>query len=311
MKIKSPYHRPNRRIASKGQDQPFFQKQGAESAFFKQQENASSKSEEEEPAAKHKEAEEEATKFKDEEEAPKFKEEEEAKDHSLKEKQEEETTAKEEEEAPAKEEEEAKADAGTIEKSEASAQPQKKDAPAKEKNTHSEQACDQAQIRTAISGAKSLADRATGASTAISLTGGINTQMGMPPTDGEKHHQKWFGAYDPARAKFIARTYQDISKALSGTIATECDNSKKKRNIYAYVYPGGKKKIYICGKFWTAPSSGTNSRPGVILHEIAHEVRKSIGDIGYGTAKAEKLAKKKPHKAIANADNYEYYAETI
>lgn len=310
MKIKSPYRRPTRRTVNKGNDGPFFQKEGAESSFFNSSEKQS-KTEEEEPAAKLKENEEEATKFKEEEEVKQAHKEEE--EPSAKE--EEEPAAKEnEEEAITKEEEEPQAkrccggEEATSHKSDEETQ---KDSPSRKEKKAQENSCDKAQIQSAISGAKSLADKAVGRSTAINVFGGTNEALGTPPTDGERHHERWFGKHDAQRARYIADTYLKISQALSGTIHTECNHARKYRNVYAYVIPGGERRIFICKKFWQAPSSGINSRAGVILHEIAHEVDKSIVDKGYGVSKAQRLAKKKPHYAIHNADNFEYFAETI
>jgi hypothetical protein len=49
----------------------------------------------------------------------------------------------------------------------------------------------------------------------------------------------------------------------------------------------------------------------VILHEIAHDVSRVIGDHSYGVAGAEDLAAKNPDRAVRSADNYEYFAESL
>ncbi|MDQ8180562.1 M35 family metallo-endopeptidase [Pelagicoccus sp. SDUM812005] len=170
--------------------------------------------------------------------------------------------------------------------------------------------CDESKsalIASARSSAKSLAARAVGASTFVKTFGGID--LGTGPSAAEQHYTRWFGEHTPRRAGFVANSFTRIAKALNGKIHFDCGC---KKDIYAYVYSGGRRKIYLCKKFWNkAGSSGFDSKPGVIIHELAHEVRTSIGDKGYGTATAESLAKKSPSKAIKNADNYEYYAESL
>jgi hypothetical protein len=170
--------------------------------------------------------------------------------------------------------------------------------------------CDEARttlINSARSSAKSLAARAVGASTFVKTFGGIDLSTG--PSAAEQHYTRWFGEHTPRRAAFVANSFTRIAKALNGKIHFDCGC---KKDIYAYVYSGGRNKIHLCKKFWSkAGSTGFDSKPGVIIHELAHEVRSSIGDKGYGTSVAEGLAKKSPSKAIRNADNYEYYAESL
>jgi len=82
---------------------------------------------------------------------------------------------------------------------------------------------------------------------------------------------------------------------------------------FAYVYPTDTTRtIYLCGAFWAAKLTGYDSQPGVIVHELSHF--NTIGgtqDYAYGVTAAKNLAKSSPAKAVANADNYEYYGETV
>jgi peptidyl-Lys metalloendopeptidase len=68
-----------------------------------------------------------------------------------------------------------------------------------------------------------------------------------------------------------------------------------------------------CGtQFWPAPDMGTNSKAGTVVHELAHKYRQIYGqilDLVYGQPACKDLARSLPHRAIHNADNYEYFAE--
>lgn len=123
----------------------------------------------------------------------------------------------------------------------------------------------------------------------------------------DKNYLRWFGTFEKSRAKHVLRSYQLISKALENVIVFNCGCD---RNIYAHVFPGLKLKIHLCKLFWSAPYSGFDSKPGVIIHELSHEVLRG-GDFRYSVEKAEHLAQNFPWLAVRNADNYEYFAESV
>jgi peptidyl-Lys metalloendopeptidase len=88
------------------------------------------------------------------------------------------------------------------------------------------------------------------------------------------------------------------------------DCTCKKKNVYAYVYPNQPYKIFLCGVFWTAPATGTDSKAGTLIHEMSHfNVVASTDDWAYGQTNAKNLALSDPVKAIDNADSHEYFAE--
>jgi peptidyl-Lys metalloendopeptidase len=123
----------------------------------------------------------------------------------------------------------------------------------------------------------------------------------------DSNYLRWFGRPDRRRAHYVLRTYRHIFRALSTkSIEFACDPSK---GGYAKVFPGLKRKIHLERFFWSAPLSGLNSKPGVIVHELAHEVLRA-GDFRYSVDRAERLAANSPWLAIRNADSYEYFAET-
>jgi peptidyl-Lys metalloendopeptidase len=119
----------------------------------------------------------------------------------------------------------------------------------------------------------------------------------------------WFGTYSSSNFNTVKSHYTNIKSAL-GTQNIVFDCSCTDSGTYAYVYPTQPYKIYLCGAFWSAPNSGTDSRGGTIVHETSHfSVVAGTDDLAYGQTAAKALAKKTPSKAIRNADSHEYFSE--
>lgn len=119
----------------------------------------------------------------------------------------------------------------------------------------------------------------------------------------------WFGSYNSSRYSTVRTHFNNIYTALSSkafTFNCSCTDS----GTYAYVYPTQPYKVYLCGAFWSAPNTGTDSRAGTLVHETSHfNVVAATGDYGYGHTNAHNLAVSNPAKAITNADNHEFFAE--
>ncbi len=119
----------------------------------------------------------------------------------------------------------------------------------------------------------------------------------------------WFGTvsnagWNTAKSHFAAEQSAFTTQAL--TLDCKC----KKQNIYAYVYPTQPYKIYVCGAFWAAQLTGTDSKAGTLVHEMSHfNVVASTDDWAYGQSAAKALAISDPTKALDNADSHEYFAE--
>lgn len=119
----------------------------------------------------------------------------------------------------------------------------------------------------------------------------------------------WFGAFssagwDTAKSHFAAEQSAFTTQAL--TLDCKC----RKKNVYAYVYPTQPYKIYVCGAFWAAPMTGTDSKAGTLVHEMSHfDVVAGTDDWAYGQTAAKALAISDPTKALNNADSHEYFAE--
>lgn len=121
------------------------------------------------------------------------------------------------------------------------------------------------------------------------------------------NYETYFGKYSKKNYDKVKQSYVAIKGAFEKEISVKVDDTS---NAYAYVYPGGKNEVFLGKAFWGASTSGFDSKGGVFVHELAHEVA-GAKDIVYGNAGAKKLASTKPLKAITNADNYEYYAESL
>ncbi|RSZ57558.1 peptidase M35 [Massilia atriviolacea] len=121
-------------------------------------------------------------------------------------------------------------------------------------------------------------------------------------------YKKWFGAYTSGRYATVKSHFTNIKNALdTKPIVVDCSC---KESYYAYVYPTQPYKIYVCNAFWSAPTSGTDSKGGTLVHELSHfNVVAATDDWAYGQSAAASLATSNPTKAVDNADSHEYFSE--
>jgi peptidyl-Lys metalloendopeptidase len=122
-------------------------------------------------------------------------------------------------------------------------------------------------------------------------------------------YTKWFGTYNSSRYSTVRTHYTNIKNAFANqNITVDC--SCTDAGTYAYVYPTQPYKIYVCGAFWSAPATGTDSKAGTLVHEMSHfNVVAGTDDWAYGQSAAASLAVSNPTKAVDNADSHEYFAE--
>jgi len=136
-----------------------------------------------------------------------------------------------------------------------------------------------------------------------------NTYLSSTPPSGTLRYTTWFGAYAPERWNTV-RAHFAAEQSAFATQPLTLDCKCKKSNVYAYVYPTEPYKIYLCGAFWSAPLTGTDSRAGTLIHEMSHfNVVAGTDDWAYGQTAAKALAISDPVKAVDNADSHEYFAE--
>jgi peptidyl-Lys metalloendopeptidase len=120
----------------------------------------------------------------------------------------------------------------------------------------------------------------------------------------------WFGAYTSSRYSTVNQHFVNIDAKMdqgNGELNIDCSCNQ---SYYAYVYPTQPYKIYVCRAFWTAPTAGTDSKGGTLIHEMSHfNVVAGTDDHVYGQSGAKSLAISNPANAVDNADNHEYFAE--
>ena len=126
---------------------------------------------------------------------------------------------------------------------------------------------------------------------------------------GTARYTTWFGLFSTANWNTVKAHHTEIQSVYNTKpIVFDCGCTKK--TTYAYVYPTQPYKIYLCGAFWSAPATGTDSKAGTLVHETSHfTVVAGTQDYAYGQSAAKSLALSNPPHAIMNADSHEYFAE--
>jgi peptidyl-Lys metalloendopeptidase len=121
-------------------------------------------------------------------------------------------------------------------------------------------------------------------------------------------YTKWFGANNSTRVATIKSHFAAIKSTLATkpiNVNCACTDTS-----YAYVYPSQPYTIYVCKAFWSAPTTGTDSKAGTLIHETSHfTVVAGTDDWAYGQSAAASLAISNPSRAIDNADSHEYFSE--
>ncbi|UTY59420.1 M35 family metallo-endopeptidase [Massilia sp. erpn] len=134
-----------------------------------------------------------------------------------------------------------------------------------------------------------------------------NSVSYLAGTPGQRY-TKWFGAYNSSRFNTVKSHFNAIKDAFANkAVVVDCGC---KESYYAYVYPNQPYKIYVCNAFWPAPTTGTDSKGGTLVHEMSHfTVVAGTDDWAYGQSAAASLAISNPTQAIDNADSHEYFGE--
>jgi len=149
----------------------------------------------------------------------------------------------------------------------------------------------------------------TALSNALVYSDGAKNYLTNTTPGNTTRYKTWFGTYSSSNWNTVKSHYTNISSVYN-TKPIVFDCSCKKNNTYAYVYPAQPYKIYLCGAFWAAPATGTDSKAGTLVHETSHfTVVAGTQDYAYGQSAAKSLALSNPAQAIMNADSHEYFAE--
>ena len=76
------------------------------------------------------------------------------------------------------------------------------------------------------------------------------------------------------------------------------------------MFPDEPYNVYLCGAFWNADATGTDSKAGTLVHETSHFTEiAGTEDLAYGQSSCKSLAKSNPANARNNADSHEFFAE--
>ena len=117
----------------------------------------------------------------------------------------------------------------------------------------------------------------------------------------------WFGT-NPVNNVVIK--LQNIKSVLEKeTIKYTFDGPHCDESTYAYTFKNSR-EIFLCQLYKDAAAAGFDSKLGILTHELSHAIV-STDDIVYGQRACKLLAQNSPGEAINNADNFEYFIETL
>ena len=118
----------------------------------------------------------------------------------------------------------------------------------------------------------------------------------------------WFGESHVSSAiKVFKKMVQILQK---DTVTYVYGGKYCEPDMFAYTFTGTR-KIFLCKKYQKAPKlTKFDSKMGILTHELSHAICHT-NDIVYGQSACKKLAKKASRRAVKNADNYEYFVETL
>ncbi|KAG9047562.1 hypothetical protein FS837_002025 [Tulasnella sp. UAMH 9824] len=137
----------------------------------------------------------------------------------------------------------------------------------------------------------------------------------------------WFGSYTSSHRSTVLSHYSNLNGDPNSVTydCSTCDMADTFAytvyslkalpddcisDLYYFQYPTDPTHIYLCDVFWDAPTTGTDSKAGTIVHELTHfNNNGGTQDYAYGQGPAKSLASSNSNKAVMNADNHEYFAE--
>ncbi|XP_078380188.1 extracellular protease-like [Oculina patagonica] len=123
------------------------------------------------------------------------------------------------------------------------------------------------------------------------------------------HLITWFGG--STYKQDVIWTYQHVWYYLQvDTIKYVFNGDRCRGGMYAYTYKGTR-TVYLCSVYENASKySGFDNKLGILVHELSHAIAYT-DDIGYGVSFCKQLAQSNPSSAAKNADNYEYFIESL
>lgn len=130
----------------------------------------------------------------------------------------------------------------------------------------------------------------------------------------DTRYTTWFGAYNTTRYATVATHFTNIlSRIGSNPMTFDCSGVDCFASDFAFVFASDATyTVHLCPLFWAAPTAGTDSKAGTLIHETSHfNAIAGTDDFAYGQDAAKALAIANPAQAIMNADSHEYFGESF
>ena len=139
----------------------------------------------------------------------------------------------------------------------------------------------------------------------------VNYFAGRTYTSVTTRYTTWFGASSSTRFNNAKSHYAKIQDERNNKpVVYNCACDPPYASAFAYVNPAAPCEITLCGAFWPASNTGTDSKAGTIIHESSHSnIVAGTDDWAYGQTDAKALARSNATRAVDNADNHEYFSE--
>ena len=127
-------------------------------------------------------------------------------------------------------------------------------------------------------------------------------------TPNSPHVNTWFGT---APRKQITAVLEAVARRLAQpqSFTVSCNDNLCRQGPMAYTVPSAS-RMGFCQGFFRARLTGEDSRTGTVVHEMSHLAARTQ-DHMYGRTRTRGLSAKQPEMAENNADNYEYFIETL
>ncbi|PRY78687.1 lysine-specific metallo-endopeptidase family protein [Yoonia maritima] len=139
-------------------------------------------------------------------------------------------------------------------------------------------------------------------------------------------YARWFGEYSTANAENVRSNLKAVVGAIrSGSVTAQCNQRFEDgcdAGEYAWVYPNEAYLMHLCPPFFTLPQltalepgaqeSNNGTQEGTIVHELSHFLRVAgTDDYCYSRSACAEMADTDTHRAIDNADSYQYFTEDV
>ena len=124
----------------------------------------------------------------------------------------------------------------------------------------------------------------------------------------------WFNSTNAEFDEQLVSKYEKIKGFLDGVQFVCLAGSSEGGSEFAHVDVSSNLFLITLGSlFWNeTQDEDYNSKAGTIIHEVSHFVLTgNTDDITYGVEHSKELAKNDPDKALTNADNFQYFSESV